>query len=49
MKDKYTLIQGDCLEVMKEMPTGSVDMVFTSPPYNDSGKTERDKKNKQAF
>jgi len=28
------LLQGDCLEVMKEIPDGSVDMVFTSPPYN---------------
>ena len=29
-----TLMQGDCLERMKEIPTGSVDMVLTSPPYN---------------
>lgn len=28
------LMQGDCLERMKEIPDGSVDMVFTSPPYN---------------
>jgi len=28
------LIQGDCLEVMKEMEDNSVDYVFTSPPYN---------------
>lgn len=28
------LMQGDCLERMKEIPTGSVDLVFTSPPYN---------------
>jgi site-specific DNA-methyltransferase (adenine-specific) len=25
---------GDCLEVMRTMPSKSVDMVFTSPPYN---------------
>jgi len=25
---------GDCLEVMRRMPTGSVDLVITSPPYN---------------
>ena len=24
---------GDCLELMRAMPTGSVDLVFTSPPY----------------
>lgn len=28
------LHRGDCLEVMKIIPKGSVDVVFTSPPYN---------------
>ena len=28
-----TLMQGDCLEMMKEIPDGSVDMVLTDPPY----------------
>ena len=28
------LIHGDCLEVMKDIPDGSVDMVLTSPPYD---------------
>jgi len=27
------LMQGDCLEIMKEIPDGSVDMVLTDPPY----------------
>lgn len=27
------VICGDCLEVMKEMPDGCVDMVITDPPY----------------
>ena len=27
-------MQGDCLERMKEIPDGSVDMVLTDPPYN---------------
>lgn len=27
------LIHGDCLEVMKDIPDGSVDMVLTDPPY----------------
>ena len=27
------LMQGDCLEVMKEIPDGSVDMVLADPPY----------------
>jgi site-specific DNA-methyltransferase (adenine-specific) len=33
------LMQGDCLERMKELPNGSVDMVFTSPPYADRRKS----------
>ena len=28
------LRRGDCLEVMKDIPDGSVDLVLTSPPYN---------------
>ena len=30
---KIELIQGDCLEKMKDIPDGSVDLVVTSPPY----------------
>jgi len=29
-----TIYQGDNIEVMRAMPAGSVDLVFTSPPYN---------------
>ena len=32
MVDK--IIQGDCLRIMKEIPNNSVDMVLTSPPYD---------------
>lgn len=33
-KDETTwLMHGDCLESMKEIPSGSVDMVLTDPPY----------------
>ncbi len=28
------LILGDCLEVMKDIPGNSIDLVITSPPYN---------------
>jgi len=28
-----TIIQGDCLEVMKQMPDNCVDLVLTDPPY----------------
>ena len=27
------LWQGDCLELMKNIPNGSVDLVLTDPPY----------------
>lgn len=27
-------LQGDCLELMKDLPDGSVDMAVTSPPYD---------------
>jgi len=30
---KIQLLQGDCLERMKEIPDGSVDMVLADPPY----------------
>ena len=32
--NEYSLLFGDCLERMKEIPDGSVDMVLTDPPYN---------------
>lgn len=28
------IIKGDCIEVMKDIPDGSVDLIVTSPPYN---------------
>ena len=28
-----TVINGDCVEVMKELPEGSIDLIVTSPPY----------------
>ena len=31
-----TLYLGDCLEVMAELPDGSVDMIWTDPPYGHS-------------
>lgn len=31
---KCKIYRGDCLEVMKSMPSGSVDLIVTSPPYN---------------
>ena len=31
--EKCELWQGDCLELMKNIPDGSVDLVLTDPPY----------------
>ena len=31
--DPVTLLFGDCLERMKEIPDGSIDMILTDPPY----------------
>lgn len=30
------IMHGDCLEIMRSMPEKSVDLVFTSPPYEDA-------------
>lgn len=34
MEKNFTLHHGDCLEVMKTIPMGSVDLLLTSPPYD---------------
>lgn len=31
--ENITLLKGDCLELMKNIPDSSVDLVFTDPPY----------------
>ena len=28
------IINGDCLEVLHQLPANSIDLVVTSPPYN---------------
>ena len=33
-KENYKLYLGDVLECLKQIPTNSIDMIFTSPPYN---------------
>lgn len=35
---KQEILHGDCLEVMKLIPSGSIDLVLTDPPYNISRK-----------
>lgn len=34
MDSSIKLYQGDCLEIMKDIPNQSIDCVITSPPYN---------------
>ena len=31
---RNTIVNGDCLEVMRQLPDGSIDLAVTSPPYN---------------
>ena len=37
MNKDITLLFGDCLEVMKSIPAGSVDLVLCDPPYGTAG------------
>ena len=46
---QYKCILGDCLEEMRKMHSNSVDVVFTSPPYNDRGRTDRDMETRRHF
>jgi site-specific DNA-methyltransferase (adenine-specific) len=32
-KDKIQLFKGDCLEIMKDIPNGSIDMILCDLPY----------------
>jgi site-specific DNA-methyltransferase (adenine-specific) len=30
----FTLYQGDCISVLRDLPEGTVDLIFADPPYN---------------
>lgn len=32
--DKYLLIHGDCMEKLKDIPDGSIELILCDPPYN---------------
>jgi site-specific DNA-methyltransferase (adenine-specific) len=52
MKTEHKLITGDCLKVMRTMPSESVDLVITDPPFNigkDYGDTYNDKKDAEEY
>src|SRR3989344_4025301 len=33
-KEDHKFIYGDCLEIMKKIPSESINLIFTDPPYN---------------
>ena len=33
------ILNGDCLEILKQLPSNSVDAVITDPPYSSGGST----------
>lgn len=46
---KNKVIHGDCLEVMKEIPDKSFDIIITSPPYNLGNRHHTGNKKTQAY
>jgi site-specific DNA-methyltransferase (adenine-specific) len=49
MEEKYKLYKGDCLEIMKDIPDESIDLVLIDPPYLMSYKTNRRKDKNHDF
>lgn len=45
LDNKYKIYCNDCIEQMKKMENNSVDVFFTSPPYNDTGTENEDVSN----
>lgn len=35
IQERYAIYNGDCIEVMKSLPTGKIDMALFSPPFAD--------------
>lgn len=33
MENRYQIVKGDCIEEMKKIPDGSIDLILTDPPY----------------
>ena len=44
-----TLLHGDCLELMKDIPDASVDLVLTDPPYGINFRSNHRKERYQAI
>lgn len=32
--ENFTLYQGDCMQILNQLPENSIDMIFADPPYN---------------
>lgn len=43
MTDDVTLLNGDCLERMRDIPKGSIDVVLTDPPFSSGTRKEGSK------
>jgi site-specific DNA-methyltransferase (adenine-specific) len=43
---KWCVVTGDCLDVLRTIPAGSVDAVVTDPPYSSGGMVRGDRMNK---
>lgn len=43
MTEAVTLYHGDCLDIMRALPSGIVDAVITDPPYSSGGFTRSDR------
>jgi len=46
--DWVTIYNGDCLEVMKELPDESIDLIVTDPPYAISQNGKKIKRNRES-
>lgn len=45
LKNGFELYNGDCLELMRDMPSNSVDAIATDPPYSSGGQFRSDRTN----
>ena len=45
----HTLHLGDCLSILPTLPDNSIDLIFTSPPYNKNGLQGKSKPSNQVW
>lgn len=49
MKTEHKIINGDCIEELKKLQEGSVDLIVTDPPFNIGKKYNSYADNKSKF